>query len=50
MKQLFLYTMSELRDELAVKGVLLAVAILLNVYIATITQLCMYMTNLYYYY
>ena len=46
MKQLFLCTMSELQmNEIEVKGVLLAVAILLNVYVAIITQLCMYMTE-----
>ena len=44
MKQLFLCTMSELQmNEIEDKGVLLAVAILLNVYVAIITQLCMYM-------
>ena len=47
MKQLFLYTLSELHDELVVKGVMLAVAILLSVYIVTITQLCMYMTDVF---
>ena len=46
MKQLFLCTLSELQmNEIEVKGVLLAFAILLNVYVAIVTQLCMYMTE-----